>query len=92
LDRVGDENGRYLAVVEDGNPAPWEYRSLHVDSLEKPLHNYAIDHLPNGWKIEVSEIEPAVGQPGGAIQVRILDHNGKGLDVETLSEIGILRQ
>jgi len=38
---------------------------IDVDSPQKPLHAYAIDHLPDGWKIEVSEIEPAVGQPGG---------------------------
>lgn len=91
LDRIGDEDGRYLAVTEDGMPAPWEHRSLHVDSLGKPCHAYAIESLPDGWKIEVSEIEPAVGQPGGAIQVRILDRNGKPLDVEALIERGILR-
>jgi hypothetical protein len=58
--------------------------------LNKPLHIYDIDYLPDGWKIEVSEIEPAVGQPGGALQVRILDHNGKALDVDALIERGIL--
>lgn len=91
LDRIGDEKGGYLAVMENGKPAPWEHRSLHVDSMAKPLHAYTIDELPKGWKIEVSEIEPAVGQPGGAVQVRILDETGKVIPVEELRRIGVLR-
>jgi len=91
LDRIGDENGRYLGVIENGHFASWEERAMHVDMLSKPFHTYTIEKLPEGWKIEVSEIEPAVGQPGGAMQVRILDHNGKPLDVETLIENRVLR-
>jgi len=90
LDRIGDENGRYLGVMEDGQHAPWENRAMHVDSLGKPLRSYTIESLPRGWQVEVSEIEPAVGQPGGAMQVRILDHDGVAQDVETLLERGIL--
>jgi Tuberculosis necrotizing toxin len=91
LDRVGGKDGRYLAVMEDGKPAPWEYRSLHVDSMGKPYHAYTIDYLPDRWKIEVSEIEPAVGQPGGALQVRILNSQGEVITVKDLSKLGILR-
>jgi hypothetical protein len=90
LDRIGDDNGKYLGVMEDGKFASWEGRAMHVDSLGKPLNSYTIEHLPEGWKIEVSEIEPAVGQPGGALQVRILDHNNRPLDVQTLLKRGIL--
>ena len=64
---------------------------MHADSWSKPLHAYTIDHLPEGWKIEVSEIEPAVGQPGGALQVRILDDANGVVSVEELRRIGILR-
>jgi Tuberculosis necrotizing toxin len=92
LDRVGNEKGRYLGVVENGHFAPWEERAMHVDMMSKPLHTYTIENLPDGWKVEVSEIEPAVGQPGGAMQVRILDQNGKPLDVETLLENRVLRE
>jgi hypothetical protein len=91
IDRVGDEKGAYLAVMEDGKSAFWEDRSLHVDSLSKALHAYTIDHLPDGWKIEVSKIEPAVGQPGGAIQVRIIDDANEIVSVEDLRRIGVLR-
>jgi hypothetical protein len=90
FDRIGDQNGRYLAVMEDGQHAPWENRAMHVDSLGKPLYSYTIDSLPRGWQVEVSQIEPAVGQPGGAMQVRILDHDGVAQDVETLLERGVL--
>jgi hypothetical protein len=94
FDRIGDEDGRYLAVMEDGKSAPWEHRSLHVDSLGKPLHGYAIDHLPEGWKIEVSEIEPAVGQPGGALQVMIFDDTNEALTMRELTtdSVGVLRK
>jgi hypothetical protein len=91
LDRIGDENGRYLGAMDNGKFAPWENRAMHVDSLAKPLHSYTIEYIPEGWQIEVSEIEPAVGQPGGAMQVRVLDHSGNPLDVETLLERGILQ-
>jgi Tuberculosis necrotizing toxin len=90
LDRIGDEDGKYLGVMEDGKFASWEGRAMHVDSLGKPLHSYTIAQLPDGWKIEVSEIEPAVGQPGGALQVRILDQNMRPWDVATLLKRGIL--
>jgi hypothetical protein len=93
LDRIGGEDGRYLAVMEDGKAAPWEYRSLHVDSLEKGYHAYVIDRLPDGWKIVVSEIEPAVGQSGGALQVLILDDAGDALTLRELTKdtVGVLR-
>jgi hypothetical protein len=94
FDRVGNEDGRYLAVMENGKPAAWERRSLHVDSVDKPLHGYVIDHLPEGWKIEVSEIEPAVGQPGGALQVLIFDDTNEALTTRELTRdsIGVLRE
>jgi hypothetical protein len=91
IDRIGDDTGTYLAVMEDGKPAFWEDRSLHVDSLSKALHAYTIDHLPDGWRIEVSKIEPAVGQPGGAIQVRIVDDANVVVSVEELRRTGVLR-
>jgi hypothetical protein len=91
LDRIGDEDGRYLSVMEDGKFASWEGRSMHIDSLGKPLHSYSIGRLPEGWKIEVSEIEPAVGQPGGAMQVRILNSQKDVMTVEDLLRLRILR-
>ncbi|MDI3313435.1 MAG: glycohydrolase toxin TNT-related protein [Mycobacterium sp.] len=77
--------------MADGKPASWEQRALHVDSLSQPYHAYVLDHLPEGYRIEVSEVEPAVGQPGGALQVRILDESGKVLRVEQLLKEGVLR-
>lgn len=93
LDRIGDQDGRYLGVMEDGKFAPWENRAMHVDSLGKPLRAYAIDYLPEGWTIEISEIEPAVGQPGGALQVQIVDDANRTLTVRELTKdtVGVLR-
>ncbi|OBI18264.1 hypothetical protein A5712_02255 [Mycobacterium sp. E2327] len=92
LDRVGLENGKYLAVMEDGLPASWEARALHVNSLVDPYNSYLLKTLPDGWGIEVSEVAPGMGQPGGSIQVRILNSEGRAMTVEELTDpdIGVL--
>lgn len=92
LDRIGDTNGKYLAVMEDGQPASWEERALHVSSLRDPYNAYNFGQLPQGWSIEVSKVGPGVGQPGGSIQVRILDDAGDARPVEDLTRIGVLRK
>jgi hypothetical protein len=91
LDRIGNDSGKYLAVMEDGMPASWEERSLHVNSLADPYGSYVLDSLPDGWKIEVSEVAVGMGQPGGSIQVRILDSAGRAMTAEDLIEIGVLK-
>jgi hypothetical protein len=91
LDRIGDNKGKYLAIVDDGRAAPWEQRSLHVDSLHDPYNGYKFGDLPEGWTIEVSEVAPGLGQPGGSIQVRIFDADGKGQSIEKLVLRGVLR-
>lgn len=90
LDRIGDEGGKYLGVVGEDGPALWEERSMHVNSLSDPYNGYTLQELPKGWKIEVSEIGPGVGQPGGGLQVRILADDGEVVRVEDLIEYGIL--
>jgi hypothetical protein len=77
--------------MEDGHPASWEQRALHVDSLRDPYHQYTLTRLPHGWTIEVSEVAPGVGQPGGSVQVRISDADGKVQTVEQLIKRGVLR-
>jgi hypothetical protein len=90
LDRVG-KDGKYLAVMEGGQPASWEQRALHVDSLRDPYNAYRFGDLPDGWTIEVSEVAPGVGQSGGSIQVRIFDDEGEVRRVGELARIGVLR-
>ncbi|WP_082948132.1 TNT domain-containing protein [Mycobacterium sp. 852014-52450_SCH5900713] len=91
LDRVGKTNGKYLAVMEDGLPASWQERALHVMNLRDPYHSYALGELPEGWTIEVSEVAPGVGQPGGSIQVRIFDADGKAQIIDKLKVRGVLK-
>ncbi|MBD9327015.1 TNT domain-containing protein, partial [Mycobacterium tuberculosis] len=88
----GGDQGKYLAIMEHGRPASWEQRALHVTSLRDPYHAYTIDWLPEGWFIEVSEVAPGCGQPGGSIQVRIFDHQNEMRKVEELIRRGVLRQ
>lgn len=93
VDRIGRTDGKYLAVMEDGHAASWEERALHVNSLRDPYNAYTLDHLPDGWTIQVSEAAPALGQPGGSIQVQILNSEGRVMTVDELTdpEIGVLR-
>ena len=91
LDRIGDDEGAYLAVMENGEAASWEERALHVNSLEGPYHAYTLGNLPDGWTIEVSEVAPGLGQRGGSLQVRIFDARGNARTVEELITGKILR-
>ncbi|ORW78091.1 hypothetical protein AWC26_01005 [Mycobacterium shimoidei] len=86
VDRVGNDDGAYLAVMKDGVPASWEERAMHVDSLGDPRNAYRIDRLPDGWRIEVSEVAPGLGQPGGATQVRILNSDDEPVSVRDLKK------
>jgi hypothetical protein len=90
LDRVG-KDGKFLAVMESGQPASWEERALHVDSLRDPYNAYTFGDLPEGWTIEVSEVAPGLGQPGGSTQVRIIDDEGEVRRVAELVRMGVLR-
>ncbi len=94
FDRIGDDKGKYLGLIENGRPASWEERAMHVDSLRQPYNTYTLDHLPEGWKIEVSEIASGVGQPGGGLQVRIMDENKQFWPIEQLLTIddGVIRR
>jgi hypothetical protein len=91
LDRVGQTSGKYLAIMENGQAGSWEQRALHINSLRDPYHAYAFGELPDGWSIEVSEVAPGLGQPGGSIQVRIFDAEGETRRVTELTRKGVLR-
>lgn len=91
LDRIGDDEGAYLAVMEDGQAASWEGRALHASSLGDPYHAYRLSNLPEGWTIEVSEVAPGLGQRGGSLQVRIFDARGNARTVDELITGQVLR-
>jgi hypothetical protein len=46
--------------------------------------------LPTGYRIELSEVAPAFGQPGGGQQVRILGPNNQALSIAELEQKGII--
>lgn len=90
VDRIGPDDGGYLGLMENGRAASWEERALHVDSLREPYSTFALDNLPPGWKIEVSEIAPGMGQRGGGIQVRVLNGDNKVQPVSELRKLRVL--
>jgi hypothetical protein len=86
FDRVGNDRGSFLGVPPG---ATFGERSLPPSTLKDPLSHYTFDTLPPGMTIEVSEIAPAFGRPGGALQVRFMD-NGKPVSVAELIKRGVL--
>ena len=87
LDRIGPNGGGYLAI----EGTPWHMRGLPVDTLGKELHHFELDRLPEGLKIEVSEIAPAFGRPGGGTQLRFLDIT-QGLEPKAIGVDELIRR
>ncbi len=95
VDRVGDERGSYLFVEPAGGPVGFEQRSLPAGDVAKPHRRYEFTgHLPDGWWVEVSQVAPWFGRPGGAVQVRVLMSDGAAAAVRELlnSEYYVLRK
>lgn len=89
LDRFGGDGGSFLSFPE----MSFESRSLPPGNLRDPYSVFEVgDRLPDGYRIEVSEIAPAFGRDGGGLQVRILDASGIPIPVERLldPEVGVL--
>jgi len=92
VDRLGKVDGDYLAVMPNDHPASFEQRSLPIYNLTQPYHQYGLTGtLPDGWKIEVSEVAPAFGREGGGIQVLVVDSDGANVLVSRLEKMGLLR-
>lgn len=89
VDRIGANNGSFLAV----EGTPWNMRSLPVNTLGKELHHFEFNRLPEGYRVEVSEIAPAFGREGGGTQLRIVDAaSGRPANVNDLLDAGVLRE
>ena len=87
LDRLGGRRGDFLSIVD----TPFEQRALPPGNLSAPYLTVRLtDDLPPGTRIEVSEVAPAFGQPGGGIQVRILDADGNAMSVDAMSRQGVI--
>jgi hypothetical protein len=87
LDRLGGENGDFLSLPG----TTFEERALPPGSLRQPhLTMRLTGELPPNTVIEVSEVAPAFGQPGGGLQVRVLDSSGQAMSVTALRKEGII--
>ena len=93
LDRIGDDDGGYLALQPDGVPASFEARSLPIRTLVKPHASYEFTgHLPDDWKISIGETAADFGRLGGSMQVRVIDNAGEIQTIDQLVPIGVLKQ
>jgi hypothetical protein len=87
LDRMGAPRGDFMSFPE----TPFEQRSLPPSNLRDPYSIYELSgSLPSGARIEVSEIAPAFGRPGGGLQVRVLDADGAPMTVDQMIDEGVL--
>ncbi|MGX9347080.1 DNA/RNA non-specific endonuclease [Microbacterium sp. KNMS] len=87
LDRMGGPQGDYFSLPG----TPFEARALPPGNLRADYTIRDLVSLPPGGRIEVSRIAPAFGQPGGGLQVRILDGSGRPMSQEALERGGHLR-
>lgn len=94
LDRMGRDTGDFMSFPG----TPFEARALPGSNLAAPYTTWRMTgDLPPGVRIEVSEIAPAFGQPGGGLQVRFIDVGPDGrfqgaISVEDLRQAGILQR
>jgi hypothetical protein len=87
LDRLGGDGGDFMSIVD----TPFEQRALPPGSLSAPYTTIQLTgELPSGYRIELSQVAPAFGQPGGGQQVRILGPNGQALSIADLKKEGII--
>lgn len=87
LDRVGRPEGTYLGIPPGSR---WGDRALPPANLDRSVSAYTFTGRgPHGITVEVSEIAPAFGQPGGGIQVRFL-RDGQAVTVTDLLKWGVL--
>ncbi len=74
-----------------GTPATWEERGLPVGTLASKDHTYTFTgKLPSDMTVQISKIAPAFGQPGGGLQVLVLNSKGESVSVADLIKKGIL--
>jgi hypothetical protein len=87
LDRLGGDGGDFMSIVD----TPFEQRALPPGNLSAPYTTMRLTgDLPTGYRIELSEVAPAFGQPGGGQQVRILGPNNQALSIAELEQKGII--
>lgn len=77
VDRIGADSGKYFGIVIDGVPFSFEARAMDIHALMRAPYSlgFLVPRLPEpagDWIIHTSRAAPAMGQPGGAGQLRIL--------------------
>ncbi|WP_432540843.1 TNT domain-containing protein [Kineococcus sp. SYSU DK002] len=90
FDRIGPPTGGYLGIPPG---TPYGDRALPPYTMGADLHEYSLGgEMPDWMRIEVSEIAPAFGQPGGGRQVRFMDtRNDAEVSVEDLKRMEVLK-
>ena len=91
LDRMGGTRGDFMSFPG----TPFEHRGLPGSNLSAPYLTMRLSgDLPPNLRIEVSEVAPAYGQPGGGLQVRVIELGDDGavraLSVDELRRNGVL--
>jgi hypothetical protein len=83
IDRMGRDTGTYFSFPGTS----FEQRGLPPTNLRDPYSVFEIDTeamKANGFKIQVSRIDAAFGQPGGGLQVQVVTARGTPVDAVTM--------
>lgn len=92
VDRIGHPAGDYLAEAPGGVPISAEKRGIDPRGYDHPHYSYQITGSLDGFMIKVGEIAPALGSPGGGIQMQFIDKvNDNILNVLSLVDKGVLK-
>lgn len=86
VDRMGGDTGGYFSFPGTS----FEQRGLPPTNLRDPYSVFEMDTTAmkeNGFRVQISRVDPAFAQPGGGLQVQIIDPaSGKALSVQQMLE------
>lgn len=93
MDRLGQPNGKFMGLMEDGVSSSYEARAIHYTSLCEELLTYRLipEKFPKEWTIRVMDTAPALGQPGGSLGLKFFDEDDTELYVGGLFDKGALQ-
>ncbi|WIE74684.1 TNT domain-containing protein [Curtobacterium sp. MCSS17_007] len=83
IDRMGRDTGTYFSFPGTS----FEQRGLPPTNLRDPYSVFEMDTdamKTNGYKVQVSRIDAAFGQPGGGLQVQVMDRFGKPVGADLM--------
>jgi hypothetical protein len=87
LDRLGRWDGEFFTVL---GGTPDTVAALPEQEAFGWTSFRLTGRLPQGWQLEIGEVAPAYGRPGGARYVLVLSGSGQKLSVFEALDAGVI--